>query len=483
MDANLQEPKGGSSSGRAWPENVKKVHLIAVCGTGMGALAGMLKELGLAVTGSDHHVYPPMDAFLAAKGIPIDRGYAPEHLDHGPDLVVVGNAVSRDNPEVGEVLRRQIPFCSLPEALNRFLVRGKTPLMVAGTHGKTTTSSILAWVLEAVGLDPSFFIGGILENFGSNHRVGKGPHIVIEGDEYDTAFFDKQPKFLHFMPSRTILTSVEFDHADIYRDLEDVKEAFGRMLERLPRESLLVHHAQDPNIRRLLERCTCRTEGYGDCKTALWRLGEVSIAPPWTFFEVLKNGTAYHRFRTALMGRHNLENLLAAVAVADDLGVPVAETAAALPAFKGVKRRQQVRGVKRGVTVMDDFAHHPTAVRETLKAVRPYYRDARLIAVFEPRTNSSRRKVFQTIYPESFGAADIVCVREPTLLEKIPPAERFSSEQLVEDLKERGQEAHFFPDTDSIIDFLVGASVSGDLVVIMSNGSFDNIHERLLEAL
>jgi UDP-N-acetylmuramate: L-alanyl-gamma-D-glutamyl-meso-diaminopimelate ligase len=466
------------------PEKVKRVHLIAVCGTGMGALAGMLKEAGFEVTGSDHHVYPPMSTFLSERGIPIAEGFRPENLSYGPDLVVVGNAVSRDNPEVTAMVDLALPYCSLPQALNRFFIHGKGALVVTGTHGKTTTSALLAWVLAMAGLDPSFMVGGILKNFDRNYNVGTGPYFVVEGDEYDTAFFDKGPKFLHYTPSRAILTSVEFDHADIYPSLSHVKKAFSDFVTAMPQEgALLVGYDGDPIVRELMSQASCWTVSYGVGQQCPWKLQKTSFDAPWTHFEVTNRGQLFGTFKLPLMGRHNLLNALAVIAVADDLGLPADVISRALETFEGIKRRQEVRGIKRGIVVIDDFAHHPTEVRETLSAARSFYPNKRLVAVFEPRTNSSRRRVFQDSYPDSFDMADLVCIRTPPMLEKIPVEERFSSSQLARDLAARGKKAYCFPDTDAIIDHLAAIARADDVVLIMSNGGFDNIHERLLERL
>jgi len=465
------------------PEEVKRVHLIAICGTGMGALAGMLREAGFEVTGSDHHVYPPMSTFLAERGIRIAEGFRPENLSHKPDLVVVGNAVSRDNPEVTAMLDRALPYCSLPQALNRFFIHGKGALVVTGTHGKTTTSALLAWVLAIAGLDPGFMVGGILKNFDRNYNVGTGPYFVVEGDEYDTAFFDKGPKFLHYTPSRAILTSVEFDHADIYPSLSHVKKAFYDFVTAMPPEALLVGYDGDAIVRELISQAACWTALYGFGKKSPWRLEKVHCDPPWTHFEVTKREQPFGTFKVPLMGRHNLLNALAVIAAADDLSLSADVISRALETFEGIKRRQEVRGIKSGIVVIDDFAHHPTEVRETLAAARSFYPNKRLVAVFEPRTNSSRRKVFQDRYPNAFDMADLVCIRKPPMLEKIPAEERFSSSQLARDLEARGKEAYYFADTDAIIDHLVAIARADDVVLIMSNGGFDNIHERLLERL
>jgi UDP-N-acetylmuramate: L-alanyl-gamma-D-glutamyl-meso-diaminopimelate ligase len=465
------------------PKDVHKIHLIAVCGTGMGALACMLKNLGFEITGSDHRIYPPMSDFLVEQGVHVMDGFSAAHISDETDLVIVGNAVTRQNPEAKKMQQMGIPFCSMPQALNHFVARDKKTLVISGTHGKTTTASILAWMLYKAGWDPSFMIGGILQNFDSNFRLGDGDYMIIEGDEYDTAFFDKGPKFMHFRPAMTVLTSVEFDHADIFQDLNHVRRAFGEFLSRLDPASLLLAFDADENVKDLMAEAHCRIELYGHNDHCAWHLANVQIDAPWSRFEVLKYGKHFASFKTRLIGRHNLFNALPAIAIADHLGTPVENISEALESFEGIKRRQQICGQKNQVIVMDDFAHHPTAVRETLEAVKSFYTDKRLIAVFEPRTNSSMRNVFQGIYPQSFDFADLICIRQPPLLKKIPATERFSSEQLVEDLKKRGKDAYFFGDTDSIVEFLADCAAPGDLILVMSNGSFDNIHERLLDRL
>lgn len=462
---------------------VKSIHMTAICGTGMGALASMLKDMGFKITGSDQKIYPPMSEFLLSKNIEIKKGFSEKNIDYGPDLVIVGNAVSKDNPEIIGMYQMGLQFCSMPQAVNRFIATGKKPLVITGTHGKTTTSSILAWILYEAGLDPTFMIGGILKNFESNYRLGNGEHMVIEGDEYDTAFFDKGAKFLHYDPSIAILTGIEFDHADIFKDISHVKQAFEAFISGISSENILVAFDDDKHVSDLVWGKSCQTVKYGRNAGSIWRLGTVTIQRPWTSFDVLKHDTVFGNFNTRLVGEHNLLNALSAIAVADTLKIPVEAIARAFESFEGVRRRQEIRGEKSGVTVMDDFAHHPTAVRETLRAVKPFYPNGRLIAVFEPRTNSSMRNIFQNIYPLSFDGADMICIRQPSLLDKIPLKERFSSRQLVTDLKNQGKDAHFFPNTDDIVDFLVSKATSGDLILVMSNGGFDNIHEKLLNSL
>lgn len=465
------------------PGKVRRVHLIAVCGTAMGALAVMMKRSGLQVSGSDSNVYPPMSTFLEDHGIRILEGYAPEHLSGDIDLVVVGNAVSADNAEVLRMDALGLSYCSLPQALNRFLVRDTGRLVVTGTHGKTTTSSLMAWMLHVAGLHPSFMIGGILADFDSNHRLSDGPYTVLEGDEYDTAFFDKGPKFNHFTPYAAVLTSVEFDHADIYSDLDHVCRAFAAFVGGIPEDRLLVACTGDENVDRVLADAVCRVERYGTSPEAHWQLSDVTVTPPWTTFRVTRHRQPFGEFRTRMMGRHNLLNAISVIAVGAYLDIGTADIAEALETFSGVRRRQEVRGVKNGVTVMDDFAHHPTAVHATLEAVRPHFPDGRVVAVFEPRTNSSMRQVFQQVYPEAFDMADIVCIREPSMLSKIPEEERMSSRRLVSDIRGRNRTALHFTSTEDIIDYLASECRSGDLVLVMSNGGFDSIHSRLLEAL
>ena len=468
------------------PKNVKTIHLIAVCGTGMGALACMLKDLGYAVTGSDANVYPPMSTFLRGKGVSIFEGFNAQNLTSEPDLVVVGNAVRRDNPEARAMRDMGLNFCSMPQALNHFVVAGKKALLVTGTHGKTTTSSMLAWILFTAGLDPSFMIGGILLDFGGNYRLGNGGFVVLEGDEYDTAYFDKESKFLHFDPHVAILTSIEFDHADIFNDLSHVKKTFERFINKFSDHNCLIAYDQDENIDDLLSgenTSISNVQRYGKRASSPWRVESSSLNLPWNRFKVSQNGQVFGEFKIRLPGAHNRFNALAATAAACQLGISSDVIAKAFETYSGVKRRQEVRGGKNGVTVIDDFAHHPTAVKETIKAIRPFYPGGRLIAVFEPRTNTSMRDIFQDEYSHAFDMADMICIRKPPLLEKIPENCRFSSEKLVDDLKKQNKDAVYFPDTDSIIEFVSASAQAGDVVLVMSNGGFDNIHERLLQVL
>jgi UDP-N-acetylmuramate: L-alanyl-gamma-D-glutamyl-meso-diaminopimelate ligase len=465
------------------PDGVEHIHLTAACGTGMGALAALLKDLGLQVTGSDHNVYPPMSTFLERKGIVLQKGFAAANLAQRPDLVVIGNVVTKDNVEVREIGALGLHYCSLPQAVNHFTLGNRQTVQVTGTHGKTTTASLVACICQVAGLDPGFMIGGILQDFNSNYQAGGGHVFIVEGDEYDTAFFDKGPKFLHYQSHVTILTSIEFDHADIYDDVAQIKSAFGRLMTNLASDSLLLAFDQDSHIDQVLDRAGCQIQRYGNQANSAWRLDHVTVTPPHTQFDIFYNGDLFGHFTTPMMGRHNLCNALAAVGAAHRLGIGAAAIAQALQSFQGVRRRQEIRGVKNGVTVIDDFAHHPTAVRETVAAVRTNYPEQRLIAAFEPRTNTSMRDIFQHVYPQVFDPADVVCVRQAPLLSKIPAGQRFCSQTLVKDLRNRGREAHFFENTDDLIAFLSQHCRPGDVVLVMSNGGFDNIHQRLLDIL
>ena len=391
--------------------------------------------------------------------------------------------VTRQNPEAAGLKDLALPYLSFPQAVNRFFLTGKHPLVVAGTHGKTTTSSLAAWLLDAAGQDPGFMIGGLLANYGRNFRVGGGQWFVVEGDEYDTAFFDKVPKFIHYAPFVGILTSVEFDHADIYPDFEAVQAAFRRFVRLIPAEGLLAAWGDDPLVRDLAGQAASPVIYYGLQEHNHWRA--VNLVPDGRTvrFELARPGCENVPLVSPLPGEHNVLNTLAVAAALYRTGLEPDRLAAGLDTFKGVRRRQEVRGVEAGITVIDDFAHHPTAVRATLSAIRRAYPDSRLVAVFEPRTNTSRRSVFQDDYARAFDQADRILIRQAPDLEKVADGQRFSSRQLAEDLASRGLTAGFFPDTDTLLDRLLEKSRAGDVVLIMSNGGFDNLHTRLLTGL
>jgi UDP-N-acetylmuramate: L-alanyl-gamma-D-glutamyl-meso-diaminopimelate ligase len=462
----------------------RHIHLIAICGVGMSALAGMLQAKGFRVTGSDQNVYPPMSTQLEALGIELRQGFSPDHLADHPDLIVVGNAVSRSNPEVQAMLEQGIPFLSFPQALAEFFLHDRHPIVVVGTHGKTTTASLMAWVLESAGLDPSYMIGGIPHNFGTNYKLGTGAFFVVEGDEYDTAFFDKDPKFLHYRPRSAILTSVEFDHADIYRDLDHVKDAFRRFTRTLPADGYLVAGIDFPHAADLLASVPCFWEGYGFAETAHWRASNEAWSDAGARFVVHHRGQRVGSMRWELSGRHNIQNALGTIAVASHLGVPLERIQQGLETFAGVKRRQEVRGVVQGITVIDDFAHHPTAIRETRDALRARYQGRRLWAIFEPRSATSRRATFQDDFVAAFASADRVVIAGLYNPDSIPPEARLSPEQLAEDIARTCvQDTVYLPEVAAIVEHVTARALAGDVIAIMSNGGFGRIHDKLLEAL
>lgn len=465
------------------PDNPSHIHIIGICGTGMAAMAGMLKQEGYRITGSDQNVYPPMSDFLAECGIKVQEGYCAEHLEDVPDLVIVGNVVRATNPEAIALAEQQIPYLSMPQALGEFFLAGHRSLVVAGTHGKTTTSSLLATTLHRAGCTPGFMIGGIVEAFGRNFNISQAPYFVVEGDEYDTAFFNKVSKFHHYRPECAILTSVEFDHADIFADLEAIKASFAEFIERIPSHGVLVAHTDDEIVRELTAHARCPVIGYGLQDNCRWQVKDVTPHGVSTTFTLACDHKTISEFTLPMPGVHNVLNATAVIALLHHLGFTHDAVRQGLASFEGVKRRQQIRGCVAGVTVIDDFAHHPTAVTETVKALRMAWPKSRLIIVFEPRTNSSRRSIFQQSYASAFQGADQVIVREHVPLDGIPAEQQFSSTTLVKDLKTRGMEAAYFPNTDAIIAHVAGVAQDGDVVAVLSNGGFDNIHERLLSAL
>ncbi|MBN1627455.1 MAG: UDP-N-acetylmuramate:L-alanyl-gamma-D-glutamyl-meso-diaminopimelate ligase [Deltaproteobacteria bacterium] len=465
------------------PGKISHIHLMGICGTAMASLAGMLKQKGYHITGSDQNIYPPMSDMLERLSIPVNKGYRPENLFPVPDLVIVGNVITRQNPEAVELGRLKIPYLSMPQALGAFAIRERTSIVVSGTHGKTTTSSLVSHLLEKAGLDPGFMIGGIVNNFRSNFKIGNGPYFVVEGDEYDTAFFDKGPKFLHYKPRIVILTSIEFDHADIFRDLDHVIETFRRLTGIIPPDGFLIANRDDRIVMQLAESAVCRVTTYGLEGSAAWGAADVSVREGMTHLTIIKDDKPYTSLKTPLYGKHNISNLLSVAALSEYINLDKSVLSEACRTFTGVKRRQEVRGEKNGIIVIDDFAHHPTAVEKTVKAVKERYKGRRLLAVFEPRSNSSRRNVFQEQYGEAFDNADLIFIPEPVMLEKIPEHERFSSRKLVERLVERGLKAFYSRDSALLLEEILKFARTGDVILIMSNGAFDNIHEKILERL
>jgi UDP-N-acetylmuramate: L-alanyl-gamma-D-glutamyl-meso-diaminopimelate ligase len=464
---------------------MKRIHLIGVCGTAMATLAALLKSRGHDVRGSDQNIYPPMSDFLASEGIRTFTGYAAEHIAGDVDLVVVGNAISRGNPELEAVLERKVRYCSLPEIIREQFLWGARSVVVAGTHGKTTTASLTGWLLTHGKLDPTILVGGIALNLGeggSSYRIGGGREFVIEGDEYDSAFFDKTAKFLKYLPDIAIVNNIEFDHADIYASLDEVRLAFRRLVNLVPRNGLLLLGADSPDAAALEPVAVSPVETFGLADTATWQAHDLMTRDGWTRFAVRRRGEPFGVFESPMLGAHNVRNALAALAVGSSLGLGPADLADGLRAFTGIKRRLETVGVASGVTILDDFAHHPTAVHETLRALRDGYPDRRIWAVFEPRSASSCRRIFQDDFARAFGAADEV-VLAAVFRSTLPEAERLDADQLVKDLRAQGKPARHLPNNDDIISTIVREHREGDVVVLMSNGAFGGIHGKLLQAL
>lgn len=462
-----------------------RIHLIGICGTAMATLAALLKRRGDEVQGSDQNVYPPMSDFLVAEGIRTMTGYLGDHITSDLDLVVIGNAISRGNPELEAVLDRKIRYCSLPEAIRDHFLWGAQSLVIAGTHGKTTSTSLAGWLLTHGGLDPTVLVGGVALNFGdggSSYRVGRGPHFVIEGDEYDSAFFDKTAKFLKYLPHIAVISNVEFDHADIYPNLDAVRLAFRRLVNLVPRNGLLLLGADSPDAAALRDLAVSPVETFGLGSDATWQASEIDHIDGTTCFAVRRAGQPFGTFISPLLGLHNVRNALAAIVVGAHAGLSAAELAEGLTRFRGIKRRLEVVGVARGVTIVDDFAHHPTAVHETLSALRTGYPPRRIWAVFEPRSASSCRRVFQDDFVRAFGSADETVIAA-VFRSSLPESERLSVERLVEDLQARGQRARYIPGVEDIVRTIVSEHRKGDIVVLMSNGAFGGIHGKLLQAL
>ena len=463
-------------------------HLIGICGTAMASLAGMLQARGHKVTGSDQKVYPPMSTQLEALGIRIMQGYAAENTDLARDCTVVGNTIMRGNPELEEVLNRKLLYRSQAEIVREEFIRGRRSLVVAGTHGKTTTTSIATWVAEVGGLDPTFFVGGVVQNFGQSFRVTDSDYFIIEGDEYDTAFFDKKPKFMSYLPEIAIVNNIEFDHADIYKDLDAIKWQFSRLMNLVPGNGRLIAGISSPAVREVLQQMEGKlftnVETFGLSEAAKWQASELELANDKTRFKVLRDGEKWGEFETHMFGEFNVRNCLAVIIATDSWGISKEKIQEAFDTFKSVKRRMEVRGVERGVTVIDDFAHHPTAVDETLKALRQKYEGNRLIAVFEPRSRTSRLSVFEDRYKQAFEHADMVIIAGVYNTEDAATyGEVLNVEELVAGVAARGKPAHSLPDADSIVAHLAPELRDGDVIAVMSNGGFDGIHEKLLNTL
>jgi UDP-N-acetylmuramate: L-alanyl-gamma-D-glutamyl-meso-diaminopimelate ligase len=461
----------------------KHVHLIGICGTAMASLAALLQERGFHVTGSDAAAYPPMSDFLRGRGIKILEPYSAENLKPRPHVVVVGNAISRGNPELEVALNERIPMRSLPQAVHEDFLAGRESLVVAGTHGKTTTTSMLAWIFETAGLRPSFLVGGIAENFGSSFALHDSKHFIIEGDEYDSAFFDKGPKFLHYFPDSMILTSVEFDHADIYKDLDAVKTAFKRLVNLVPQRGRIIAYDGNASVDECIAKAFCPVERYGFSDRAMWRIVDLKFTADNTSWRLLKDGRDWAGLSFGLAGEYNVLNATAAAALAAGHGVRAEAIANALGSFKSVKRRLEVKARVNDITIIDDFAHHPTAIAETLKALRARYPRARLWAICEPRSNTLRRKIFEIELAESLAVADEAIITSIFKPEAIAESERLSTQAVVQKIAALGKHARELKDADAIVDAISPELRSGDVVCILSNGGFGNIYEKLPQRL
>jgi len=462
----------------------RHIHLIGICGTAMASIAGLLQLQGHRITGSDKAAYPPMSDLLNSLGIPVLEPYSSSNLDPAPGLVVIGNALSRGNPEVEHVLDKRLRFTSMAALMREEFLQDRESLVVAGTHGKTTTTSMLAWIYQFAArqnpsLEPSFLIGGVAENFGTSFQLRPTRTFIIEGDEYDTAFFDKGPKFLHYFPDALILTHVEFDHADIYADLEAVKIAFKRLVNLVPRRGLLVAFDGSPNVDECVSKAFCRVERYGFSPESEWQMRNLRQCDGRSHWELWNNGALFAELEMHLAGEHNALNATAAAALAAGQGIPKDSITSALASFKSVKRRLEVRDVIHGVTIIDDFAHHPTAIRETLRALRTVYPGARIWAVLEPRSNTLRRKVLENELVKSLRLADRVILAGVYQQQRIPDKERLHPEDVVHALNSAATPAELHPDADAIVNSIAPQLQSGDVVAILSNGGFDGIYEKL----
>jgi UDP-N-acetylmuramate: L-alanyl-gamma-D-glutamyl-meso-diaminopimelate ligase len=457
---------------------IKSVHFTGIGGTAMAAAAAAMLDKGFQVTGSDQNVYEPTASFLAAKKITVMNGYDERNLAHKPDLVVIGNAVSRGNPEAEFVLDHKLRYGSLPELLREFFIRGKRSLVVAGTHGKTTTTSLLAWVFEHNGFNPSYLIGGIPNNFSQGARFTDSEWFIIEGDEYDTAFFDKRSKFIHYQPEIAIINNLEFDHADIFDNLEAVKKTFSQFIRLVPRNGLLLGNGDDANLAPLLNVTHCPVKQFGLGGHNAVQAFNLRFGPTATEFEIPS-----FKFHLNLVGELNVRNALAVIAAAKHSGLSNKQIQSAFDTFKGIKRRMEIKGIAGGVTVIDDFGHHPTAIRETLRALRIKYPREKICAVFEPRTNTTRRNVFQDELAASFTDANSVVVAEVARLEQLAPGERLDPQKLMQMIAAGGKTATYLPDADAIVSHIAQNVQGGDVVVVFSNGGFGGIHGKLLARL
>ena len=464
-------------------EKVRKIHFIGICGTAMASLAAMLQDRGYEVSGSDESVYPPMSDFLARKKIRVIEGYNIRNLNPEPDLAVVGNALSRGNPEIEYLLNFRIPYTSLPEAVKTFFLKDRMPVVVTGTHGKSTTTAMIAWGLHSAGLCPDFLIGGLAENFDSSYGLGGGRHFVIEGDEYDSAFFDKGPKFMHYLPHVAVLGNVEFDHADIYPTLDSLRLQFSRFVNLIPERGFLAVGGDSPIAAELARKVFCMKETFGLHPDNDWSVREVETGEGTVAFDALYRRKLFRRMKLGMIGAYSIRNALAATAVLHRLGLAEDDIREALESFRGVRRRLQLLAEVRGIRIYEDFAHHPTAVQETLEAIRTAFRPGRLWAIYEPRSATSRRNVFQHEITEALAVADCVAIPDLYRPERVPESERLDLARVMDDLRRRGRDAWNLKDAAGIIQKVCEEAKPGDFVLIMSNGGFGGIFEKLPAAL
>ena len=464
-------------------KKIKSIYLIAICGTGMASLAGLLQKSGYLVTGSDANIYPPMSTLLKSSGINIKPGYQRNNITADIDQVIVGNAVSKDNPEVLAVQEKGIPYISFPEAIKKFYLKNQKSLVVTGTHGKTTTTALLSWVLHSAKRKPGFMVGGWMKNFDGNHAIPEGEFFVSEGDEYDTAFFDKGPKFLHYSPFASILTGIEFDHADIYRDLDHIKDSFRKFVNIIHPSGFLLAAFSDKNVQDVLTDASCQVETYGFSSSADWVIGDYKFVSGKGYFTLSHQNVNVANFNLPMIGRHNIQNATSVAVMSLKLGLTTQEIQEGFHTFKGIKRRQEVLGVKNGVTVIDDFAHHPTAIQLTLEGIKEAYPGQRIWAIFEPRSATCKRKVFEDRLPKSFTPADLVIIADLFAPDKIDPKDRLNPELVVENINNDGGDAYFIPDTEALINKLITECRPKDVLLIMSSGGFSGIHQKLIARL
>lgn len=464
-------------------KKIKSIYLIAICGTGMASLAGLLQKSGYLVTGSDANIYPPMSTLLKSSGIDIKSGYQRNNITADIDQVIVGNAVSKDNPEVLAVQEKGIPYISFPEAIKKFYLKNQKSLVVTGTHGKTTTTALLSWVLHSAKRKPGFMVGGWMKNFDGNHAIPEGKFFVSEGDEYDTAFFDKGPKFLHYSPFASILTGIEFDHADIYRDLDHIKNSFRKFVNIIHPSGFLLAAFSDKNVQDVLADASCQVETYGFSSSADWVIGDYKFVSGKGYFTLSHQSVNVANFNLPMIGRHNIQNATSVAVMGLKLGLTTQEIQEGFHTFKGIKRRQEVLGVKNGVTVIDDFAHHPTAIQLTLEGIKEAYPGQRIWAIFEPRSATCKRKVFEDRLPKSFTPADLVIIADLFAPDKIDPKDRLNPELVVENINNDGGDAYFIPDTEALINKLITECRPKDVLLIMSSGGFSGIHQKLIARL